>query len=279
MAARQRVGFLNTRSWATALGLAAALACSPIQRHDVLDFFLDGVPPYLTPEERERFAAEEAARAAEEEASPRETGRAVRKLSRFIHGPFAADECWRCHDLVTTSGFRQFRGTGGPGAASRANLAEGGRLKRPVGELCIHCHADFAAEAPENEDLWVHGPVASGWCVLCHQPHSSVYSKLLYDTPSNGLCNRCHLPDTLLATSEHLAPLPRPDRAATETGEEAEPDELDRVATDCTRCHDPHRGPDRMILRPRDEWEGGPASTGGTHEGIPPSRSDRGDAS
>jgi hypothetical protein len=27
------------------------------------------------------------------------------------------------------------------------------------------------------------------------------------------------------------------------------------VVRDCTRCHDPHMGPDRLLLRPRHEWE------------------------
>ena len=32
-----------------------------------------------------------------------------------------------------------------------------------------------------------------------------------------------------------------------------------RVVADCTRCHDPHRGPDHNILKARSEWETRPA--------------------
>jgi predicted CXXCH cytochrome family protein len=255
LAARRRIGPPWPRPWASALLFAVVLACSPVQRHGALDYVFDGVPPYLTPEERERFAAEEAARAAELNAEPRDSRRAVRKLSRFTHGPFAADECWRCHDLAKASGFRRF-GSSGPGEASGADLAEGGRLKRPVGELCIHCHTDFAAEAPENEDVWLHGPVASGWCVLCHQPHSSVNRKLLYESPANRLCGRCHLPATLLSTPEHLPATPASESSPTAAIDDAEPDEFDQVVADCTRCHDPHRGPDRRLLKPPHEWGG-----------------------
>ncbi len=249
-----------------------ASACSPVRRHAVLDFVFDGVPPYMTPEERARAAelavvqeAEVAARVQSEQRGRR--GR-VEKLARFTHGPFAAEECSRCHDLSRASGFRDST-DGGQGIGASAELAEAGRLHVPVVELCLRCHTDYSVDAPGNADLWTHGPVAAGWCVLCHQPHSSDYADLLVYEPSARLCSQCHLRDELLDTQEHRPVEPETGypspkqisafreriRQARERGEEGEEEKVAVVVRDCTRCHDPHRGPDRMILRPRSEWE------------------------
>ncbi len=184
--------------------LVVSSGCSPVQRHAVLDFVFDGVPPYMSPEERARRAELAAQRQAEliaAQPAKRRRGQ-VKKLARFTHGPFAANECTRCHDLTTASGFRGLSGGGGDGRAA-GDLAEAGRLRMPVDELCVHCHTDFDNDGPGVEERWLHGPVASGWCVLCHQPHSSVYRSLLTHEPTAQLCSRCHLREDLVRTREH----------------------------------------------------------------------------
>ena len=231
---------------------AAGLACTPVRRHAVLSAIFDGVPPYLSPEERARRQAEAAARAAEEAALlavQRESG-TVEKLSRFTHGPYAAKECGRCHDLGAASGFRGPGGGGAQSATATEDLAEGGRLRMPPSELCLSCHQDFSRSDPSNEGLWLHGPVGSGWCVLCHQAHSSFLPRLIRRDPPARLCISCHSRADLLAdTAEHR---PRSDEAAFPPHPPAgEADDLLRVVADCTRCHDPHRGVDRLLLRER----------------------------
>jgi predicted CXXCH cytochrome family protein len=243
--------------------IAATLACSQPQRHAVIDFVFDGVPPYLTPEEKAVAAMEAAQR--EEEASIEASlkgKRQLRKLARFTHGPFAAKECTLCHDLTTASGFRGLGGGGGERSA--VDLAEAGRLRMPVNELCVHCHTDFTLDAPGNDGLWLHGPVASGWCVLCHEAHSALYPSLLASEPTARLCGRCHLREDLVETAEHRPAkiddaFPRP---PTVDVENSEPEEaatssasVVRVVRDCTGCHDPHMGSDRLLLRPRHEWK------------------------
>lgn len=253
--------------------LVATFACSPPQRHAVLDFVFDGVPPYKTPQERSFEAMEAAQKEAEEAARvPDRRKRAIRKLARFTHGPFAADECTRCHDLTTASGFRGLSGGAG-GTRAASDLAEAGRLRMPVNELCVHCHSDFTDEAPGNEDLWLHGPVASGWCVLCHQPHSSQYPSLLTHDPTARLCSRCHVREDLVETAEHIPMQGEegyPARLKTEPieeegqGVEASNTSLRQVVRDCTGCHDPHMGSNRLLLRPRDQREHRPEPSNAT---------------
>lgn len=208
----------------------------------------------MTPEERARYEAERVARAAEQAALRKERKRRFRKVTRFVHGPYGSKECGRCHDLGRASSFRVQGAAAAVGPASEEDLAEGGRLRLPVVQLCTHCHDDFAREAPGNEGLWLHGPVASGWCVLCHAPHSSDYPRLLHALPTARLCGQCHLREDLVAaTPDHL---PRSDAdayppvAAATDGEGNEaPESVVRVAKSCIRCHDPHRGPDSRVLK------------------------------
>ncbi len=258
--------------------VATVLACSPVQKHSVLDFVFDGVPPYMTPEERARQTWEAAQRRDEEaKDSGTKRRRRFKKLARFTHGPFAANECTRCHDLTNASGFRRDRT--GRSALAAADLAEAGRLRMPVDKLCVHCHTDFTSEAPGNEGLWLHGPVASGWCVLCHQPHSSLYPGLLVLDPVARICSGCHEREDLLMTEEHRplrpedgypavkkidpaesepAEYPAVSKPADEGAWSEPPREVVQVVRNCSRCHDPHMGTDRLLLHPRDQWEDPP---------------------
>lgn len=254
------------------------LACAPRDRHAFVEFFIDGYPPYMTPDERALVEAEQlAARASIEEEGRKQASRRyepVSKLGRFTHGPFAAKECNRCHDLGASSGFRGARGGGAVSGSSLVDLAEGGRLRFPVVELCVRCHTDYEPATLGNNGSFVHGPVGSGWCVVCHESHSASEPRLVRAAPAARLCGQCHLREDLLVfTAEHrpagtddgFPPLPSAD-----AGTEEEPGEaklpapgLVQVVKDCTRCHDPHRGPTRSLLKepgdasPGREWDAG----------------------
>ncbi len=251
--------------------VGATLSCSPTARHSVLDFLIDGVPPYLPPEERARVAKEAAEREAEAAAAEKQRRsaryRPVERLSRFVHGPYAARECASCHELQASSGFREVERGLAVDLSSADALAEGGRLRAPLVELCTKCHTEYAPDDPGNAGLWLHGPVGTGWCVTCHEPHSSPHPQLLRASPSARLCGACHLREDLVAfTPEHRprdpsdAYPPSPPAAVAVTVEGPAPPEnvatpsdskTVQVAKDCVRCHDPHRGPDRFILRER----------------------------
>ena len=258
----QRISSLVYPIWMVAIAFTIGMvsACSPVRRQATLEFFFDGVPPYRTPEELVRIEEERQIRLAESKQEDSAARSSVQKLSRFTHGPFASDECTTCHDLQQSSGFTQ-RADGMESApSSTSDLAEGGRLRMPVDELCVHCHTDYSVDVLEVPDSWVHGPVASGWCIACHQPHSSVNSRLVTYDPPARLCGTCHVRSSLVDNPKHIPESPdegyppirldAADGAQPRKGrnENASAGSAIQVVADCTRCHDPHRGADRRLL-------------------------------
>ncbi len=274
-----------------ALAVCAAFAlvvpgCSEIERHAVLEFFFDGVPPYRTPEERARLAAEAKVKAEKDAAKREEAARLAahgiaRRRPQFEHGPYAAGECERCHDFEATSGFAKASGRFGD-FGSGSGGGEPGRLKMTVQKLCIRCHDFLDPRSSVNEGLWMHGPVASGWCIACHDAHTSPNPKLLLREPSANLCTQCHLRRDLLAfvpehkpadplrgwpRAKNKAPpkkkpvvreaplLPGADVKAEAVSTVEPPPEPEweipdeQVVENCVRCHNPHRGRDRFLLR------------------------------
>ena len=112
------------------------------------------------------------------------------------HGPYAARLCNACH---------------APGAANA--------LLAPRDELCLRCHT------LDVDKAYVHGPLASGGCLVCHDPHSSRYDHLLVADPAT-FCTKCHDRE-LVATIEGHADL----------------------AANCTACHDAHGSDAKYLLK------------------------------
>lgn len=73
---------------------------------------------------------------------------------------------------------------------------------------------------------WVHGPVATGNCMLCHESHETKNQSLLNE-PIPELCYRCHETKTLQLVPGHS----------------------DKSYTNCSNCHDGHSSPGRMLLK------------------------------
>jgi len=63
--------------------------------------------------------------------------------------------------------------------------------------LCYVCHKDYVAL-----DGWVHGPVSTGKCLLCHKPHKTD-NKSLLSKPIPELCYQCHEAKTLQSVANH----------------------------------------------------------------------------
>ena len=144
---------MKARVVAMGIGVAVALmtGCNATSRHKVLTFFFDGVPPPRSP-----VAAEP-----QQPASP--AGPTASRQAVFReHGPYAAKMCNACHD------------SGGANA-----------LIAPVEQLCFRCH-DLGLNK-----RYIHGPLASGGCLVCHDPHSSRYRYLLV-SESDTFCLYCH---------------------------------------------------------------------------------------
>jgi len=112
------------------------------------------------------------------------------------HGPYAARMCGACHEAAATNA-----------------------LVVPRDQLCFRCHE------LRVDRRYVHGPVASGGCLVCHDPHSSPYRYLLV-SDSDSFCFYCH------------------DRAAVATiaGHEG-------VESGCTGCHDAHASDTKYLLK------------------------------
>lgn len=107
------------------------------------------------------------------------------------------------------------------GGESDQATSDNPHLIAPVPELCGLCHKEYVAMTG-----WVHGPVATGNCMLCHEPHKSKNQSLL-NGPMPELCYRCHEPDVLKLVAGH-------------SGESY---------TSCNNCHEGHTSPGRMLLK------------------------------
>ena len=95
-------------------------------------------------------------------------------------------------------------------------------LLAPIPELCSRCHKEFAVL-----DGWVHGPVTTGDCLLCHVSHQSRYPSLLKQ-PVTVLCAQCHDNESLQQINVHAG----------------------QRGSQCLTCHDGHNSPGRMLLTP-----------------------------
>lgn len=118
------------------------------------------------------------------------------------HGPYAAKLCDSCHDSKATNA-----------------------LVAPVEQLCVRCH-----ELGETR-AYVHGPLASGGCTVCHDPHRSA-NRFLLVSASDGFCMHCHDRAGLSALSG-----------------EAGADGHAGDAAACTDCHEAHMSDRKYLLR------------------------------
>ena len=111
------------------------------------------------------------------------------------HGPYATKQCDACHQRPSNA------------------------LVAPIDELCSNCHEI------RLDKKWVHGPLVSGGCRVCHEPHSSRYPFLLV-SESESFCFTCHDEKAVAANEAHKDP-----------------------STKCTTCHDAHMSDNRFLLK------------------------------
>ncbi|MCK5640748.1 MAG: cytochrome c3 family protein, partial [Gammaproteobacteria bacterium] len=123
----------------------------------------------------------------------------------FVHVPWKNRDCKVCHNKL------------------EENQWALPKLTAPEPELCYQCHTDYPATG-----AYVHGPVAVGDCLTCHQAHQSDFPKLLVST-KQGVCFDCHT-----EIQERLA------KQATVH---------DPITEDCLICHYMHASPYEFLLR------------------------------
>ncbi|MDP1648132.1 MAG: cytochrome c3 family protein [Rubrivivax sp.] len=190
-------------------------------RHDVLTFFFTGVPPLGEEEHAAQPVAQVAPKLAGQPAA--RTVRVV-QATRYGHGPYAANLCFACHQVSGSGGFRGFgKQDEAKGAIAQAGQVSG-KLLAPMGELCSGCHTSQSPAKAQAAGLWVHGPVSTGYCVLCHAPHAAPEPFLLQKA-SDALCAECHTPAQLVSRAAHEG------------------------RTDCVSCHSAHMGKDSRMLK------------------------------
>jgi predicted CXXCH cytochrome family protein len=123
---------------------------------------------------------------------------AATKPEFYTHKPYEEEKCKSCH------------------AEGYSNA-----LLKPLPELCYTCHEDFNNKYPS-----VHGPVASGNCLTCHNQHMAKNEKLLIRA-GRDLCLFCHNSKQILTSEIHK-----------------------RIEDkNCTECHNPHGGNNRGMLK------------------------------
>ncbi len=132
------------------------------------------------------------------------TGAIVAAATASIHPPYAQELCAECH---------------------KSRL----RMSRNDSGICGGCHT---GQSTQHERM--HGPVAAGACLWCHNPHESSQRFLLREN-DRALCSKCHVPSLLNAVRV-------PEHADT--------------ARACLECHVGHGGPKAFLLR-KDALPGG----------------------
>ncbi|UCE49790.1 MAG: hypothetical protein JSW47_06490 [Phycisphaerales bacterium] len=124
------------------------------------------------------------------------------KLSWYAHEPWK--DCASCHDVQR-----------------QAESPSQTYFLAPVPELCYNCHTDH-----RDATSSVHGPVAVGDCLFCHDPHKSRIEHLLKQ-PVPKLCYLCHDMNDIGSIPAH--PI--------------------EEASKCTDCHDAHASFARTLLK------------------------------
>lgn len=180
------------------LALTGCFNINPLAKHKVLTSMFDGVPDLPPIEELCKDNIEdlfnkyyEQRITAAEAGGDLTGGNADKNKAGSKHRPWAEKNCLSCH-----------------------NFQADNKLKLPTNEICSLCHKNFI------QGKNVHGPVAVGACLACHDPHTTANPSLLRKS-LDTICFKCHK-EKRLADTMH-----------------------DKIVSNgmlCVDCHDPHSG-------------------------------------
>lgn len=205
--------------------LSVVAGCSTTTRHKILTAIFTGVPP-LEDRSTETSSADE-----QVIADTTSWPKVARMPTFWVHGPFGARQCERCHNLSQSTNFRD-----DPDQATRDPLTSGSiafasRLAMPKNELCISCHSSHSASSAKERSLQVHAPVFDGNCTVCHHPHQTQRRFMLLASDNRAVCTRCHDPteDKVMATH------------------------VNESRVDCIECHNAHIGTTPTFLKDKDD--------------------------
>lgn len=149
------------------------LSCDEVQRHKMLTFFFDGVPPLGSEDVSDVNSVDEGDQQVTQQ----------NDTTWFIHKP--SKECTNCHDM-----------------SKIPKWATPEFTKEPP-QMCYDCHPESSYSGSTD---YVHGPVVVGDCVFCHNPHRSKYEHLL-KLPVPDICHSCHEKEDIESIADHSAEL------------------------------------------------------------------------
>ena len=182
------------RPWlALILAGLVLINCNEEERYRVLSFFFDGVPIPASMRKPQAVTDSTTRDSSITLAQSRNLPAAKPKVVEthwFLHKPFSEKKCSYCH---------------------LGDMGQRLQMER-VDELCKTCHEQFKVS-----HQYVHGPVAIGQCLVCHNPHRTQYPHLTI-RPGDQLCRYCHKTVKRTSAPEHYF-----------IGEKV-----------CYECHNPH---------------------------------------
>lgn len=211
------------------LGVALAcilVGCSTEARYRIKTIIFTGVPPLHEEQAEGNDKLQDPAEAAKAEQIARQQLHREALISRhWQHGPYAAGQCERCHNLGQSASFLGSRRATTELRPSAISASAPSRLTMPPQQLCITCHSQHGDTFAHDRGLQQHSPVAVGECIGCHNPHQSLRQYMLRGVDNRELCGGCHEPVT-------LSPL-----------------HAKAPAQDCIDCHNAHVGITSKLLR------------------------------
>lgn len=152
-------------------------------------------------------------------------------------GETSIASCNECHhDIMEKRKWRHSPTRSGQCLFCHKSPEENGRLGFPkgyIGETCFGCHVTRAQWRSKKH---MHGPLNTGGCTLCHDPHGEEYPHQLWAEGSLSLCVTCHGDKQVLATKATKGarvlyvhgPIP---------------------GVGCVVCHDPHATDNPVMLK------------------------------
>ena len=138
----------------------------------------------------------------------------------FVHVPSAVWSCLSCHDPVTDSKYE---------------------VRKPYTKICYSCHIKQKEERESKK--YFHGPLTTGKCTICHNPHGSENPMNLHKSIWD-LCISCHINN---GSGRHIVKL-FPGTNFHPTRGVPDPSRKGRELS-CTSCHDPHSSASSKLWR------------------------------
>ena len=165
--------------------------CSIEQSHKSLTFFFDGVDQVNVFND---YLSKDSL--SKDAIAKREQLLLKNRPDLVVHLPYKEKKCEKCHTPDK-------------------------HLRLPLPGLCYQCHKNF-----NETNRYVHGPVASGNCLKCHNQHTAKYAKLLI-RQGQQVCLYCHNSSLIFRSKFHK----------------------DIEDAECTLCHNPHGGNNRYMVK------------------------------